>query len=487
VFEPSPAEKYFGLSARPFSLTPDLRFAFHSRSHSHALEQVTMALRRREGLIVVTGAIGTGKTMLCRAMLDSFEPRTFISVILDPGLEVEDLLRTVLTDFGIMGGIEAPATGPLSDVTRHQFVSTLQQFLSSLAPLQAHAVIMIDEAQRLNARVLEEIRLLTNFETDEAKLLQVVLVGQPELDEMLREPAMQQLNQRVARRVELQPLSVSEVNDYVERRLTVAASAEALAGKDETNAELASSVRFTPEAIESIAEISRGIPRLVNTVCDRALDAAYERSTRVVDRDSVLEAAQRLRVDLPGELAGPRDSRLRWIAAAVAGLLIVAGAAWWFLPRTSEIMPERTPTSRAPAAPAGKDAQPEPGTASTAADPPGTPAPAPAASAGQAAAPAPPQPTTPAAPAPATRRPAAADGFQITVASFRTEQRADDVVAAIGAMQVPVAVRTDSKGTWFRVVAGPFANREAATAAQQVLARGGFEGTQVAPITAESR
>src|SRR5215212_2403359 len=101
AIEPSPAEKFFGLSARPFSLTPDLRFAYHSRSHTHALEQVTSALRRREGLIVVTGAVGTGKTMLCRSMLESFESRTFLSVILDPGLDVEDLLRRVLTDFGI--------------------------------------------------------------------------------------------------------------------------------------------------------------------------------------------------------------------------------------------------------------------------------------------------------------------------------------------------------------------------------------------------
>ncbi|MGC4081139.1 MAG: SMR family transporter [Vicinamibacterales bacterium] len=228
--ESSPAEKFFGLVARPFSLTPDLRFAYHSRSHTHALDEVTSSLRRREGLIVVTGAVGTGKTMLCRSMLENFESRMFLSVILDPGLEVEDLLRKILLDFGIISGIEQSGTGPMSDVTRHQFVSALQQFLSSLIPLHAHAVIMIDEAQRLNPRVLEEIRLLSNFETDEAKLLQIVLVGQPELDQVLRSPSMQQLNQRVARRCELQPLSETEVGDYIERRLTVAASPEVLAG-----------------------------------------------------------------------------------------------------------------------------------------------------------------------------------------------------------------------------------------------------------------
>ena len=211
VIEQSPAEKYFGLTARPFSLTPDLRFAYHSRSHTHALEQVTAALRRREGLIVVTGAIGTGKTMLCRTLLETFESRTFLSLVLDPGLDVSDLLRKVLTDFGIINSVDGTATGPLSDVTRHQYVTALQQFLASLVPLHAHAVIMIDEAQHLSPRVLEEIRLLSNFETDEAKLLQIVLVGQPDLDDLLRRPDMQQLNQRVARRCQLHPLSPTEV------------------------------------------------------------------------------------------------------------------------------------------------------------------------------------------------------------------------------------------------------------------------------------
>src|SRR3954447_6007081 len=295
--EPSRAEKFFGLATRPFSLTPDLRFAYHSRSHTHALEEVTSALRRREGLVVVTGAIGTGKTMLCRTMLESFESRTFLSVILDPGLEVEDLLRQVLTDFGIISGGEIPPTGPISEVTRHQFVTALQQFLASLIPLQAHAVIMIDEAQRLNPRVLEEIRLLSNFETDEAKLLQIVLVGQPDLDEVLRRPNMQQLNQRVARRCELQPLSESEVGDYIERRLTVATSPATPGGSVAgVSADSASAVRFSPAAVRSVYGISGGIPRVVNTLCDRALEAAYERKTRVVDPESVLAAAERLQL-----------------------------------------------------------------------------------------------------------------------------------------------------------------------------------------------
>lgn len=486
--DPSPAEKFFGLSSRPFSLTPDLRFSYHSRSHTHALEQVTTALKRREGLIVVTGAIGTGKTMLCRSMLESFEPRTFLSVILDPGLEVEDLLRSVLTDFGIMGGMEVAATGPLSEISRHQFVSTLQQFLSSLVPLGAHAVIMIDEAQRLNSRVLEEIRLLTNFETDEAKLLQIVLVGQPELDDILGQPAMQQLNQRVARRCELQPLSETEVGDYIERRLTVAAALAPSESGGGPAPDPSTVVRFEPDAVEAVAELSHGTPRLINTICDKALDAAYERHVRVVTREAVLDGANRLRIESPGELLEHKDRHLAWIAAALAALLIAGLAAWWWLPRPPALIPARAPATRTPAAPNRGAALPPdspPAPTETAAPAPRVPA---AATSNPAPPPAAPSPAvaTP-RPTPAPRAPAAAGTFQVTVASFRTEQRAKDVVATVTAMQVPVALVPDSTGTWFRVVAGPFNGREAAVAAQQQLARSGFDGTQIGAVVPEAR
>jgi general secretion pathway protein A len=488
--DPSPAEKFFGLSARPFSLTPDLRFAYHSRSHTHALEQVTSALRRREGLIVVTGPIGTGKTMLCRSMLESFESRTFLSVILDPGLEVEDLLRQVLTDFGIIDGIEAPPTGPLSEVTRHQFVSTLQQFLASLIPLQAHAVIMIDEAQRLNARVLEEIRLLSNFETDQAKLLQIVLVGQPDLDDVLRQPEMRQLNQRVARRCELYPLSESEVGDYIERRLTVAASPDVLAGMTESDSPGAGAtqlVRFSPEAVKVVAQISEGIPRVVNTLCDRALDVAYERQLRTVDAEAVIAAAERLQLDVPGAVTLPGRRRVpKMAAAAAAGIIALAGIGWWWTTRAPEA-PARTSTgsaatgaASATAPPTRSDAAPTPRTTDlpTTAAAPLTPtvqgsAPTRGGSASNAA---------PAAVAPGAPPAATSGQFQIAVAAFRTEARAAEVAAALKQLQVPAAVRADSTGTWQRVVAGPFATRDAAEAAQETLTRAGYAGTQVAAI-----
>ena len=480
-FEPSPAEKFFGLSARPFSLTPDLRFAYHSRSHTHALEQVTSALRRREGIVVVTGAIGTGKTMLCRSMLESFESRTFLSVILDPGLEVEDLLRQVLTDFGIISGVDAPAAGPMTEVTRHQFVSTLQQFLASLIPLQAHAVIMIDEAQRLNPRVLEEIRLLSNYETDEAKLLQIVLVGQPDLDAVLRQPEMAQLNQRVARRCELQPLSETEVGDYIERRLTVATSPAALSGGvDAGIVDTSNVVRFSPAAVTLVAGISEGIPRVVNTLCDRALDASYERQSRVVEAEAVIDAAERLRIDVSGVAVSQGPRRTTHLSAALLALIVVALGAWWWMARTPAEAPSQQPATQPIRAtpPPSVPSEPAPQAAPEASTTPGA---ATIAAATPAAA-------APAAPsAPPSAEPATAGAFQIAVAAFKTESRAQGVAESLAALKVPADVRLDSSGVWFRVIAGPFATREAAVAAQDALTRGGYAGTRISPASTDPR
>ncbi len=431
---------------------------------------------------MVTGEVGTGKTMLCRSMLESFEPRTFLSVILDPGLEVEDLLRQVLTDFGIMNGVDAPKTGPLSEVTRHQFVSTLQRFLASLIPLQAHAVIMIDEAQRLNARVLEEIRLLSNFETDQAKLLQIVLVGQPELEEILRRPDMRQLNQRVARRCQLHPLSETEVGDYIERRLTVAASPDTLAGSaGTTSGEPPQLVRFSPEAVALVATISEGMPRVVNTLCDRTLDVAYERQSRTVDADAVRAAAARLALDVPPV---PLPGRRRLPAATVgiaATVAAVAAVGWWATSGSQRQPPPQTgSTASAPAAAASEPRPPQPsqdsGTAAEPADAPGgSSAARPPIAGGDAGVAASSSSTPPSSP----EVDAGAERFEIAVAAFRTEARASEVVTSLKALQIPASVRIDSTGTWQQVMAGPFATRDAAQAAQEALTQAGYTDTRI--------
>jgi general secretion pathway protein A len=464
TIELTPCEEFHGLRARPFSLTPDLRFTFHSKSHTHALGEIAQALKRREGLVVVTGEVGTGKTMLCRSLLDTFETRTFISVILDPLLTVEDLLHQVLTDFGLISARAPSQPRPaLTEVARHDMVAALQKFLASLIPLNAHAVIMIDEAQHLTGPVLEQVRLLSNFETDSAKLLQIVLVGQPNLDLVLQRPDMRQLNQRVARRFELQPLSEAEVSDYIERRLLVASeNPDRGAARDLDLSNSEPMVRFAPAASKMVAAISKGIPRLVNTLCDRSLDIAFEAQSHIVERKAVLEAAERLRLPAPagGGLGGiPLRHR---VAAAAALVAILAGGAWWWV--------QRQPAAVAPVS-AAPPATPAPSAPSDAVAPPAVNAPAPASTTGAL----PPPPS--AAPAPTVD--GAAPRFELTAASFRTEERAAAVTASLARTGLPTATRLDATGEWYRVVVGPFATRQEALNAQEALDAQGFRGSRI--------
>ena len=501
---PTPTEQFYGLRSRAFSLTPDLRFVYHSQSHTRAVEDVTAGLRHREGLIVVTGEVGTGKTMLCRTLLETFEARTFQSVILDPLLTVEDLLYQVLTDFGLISEARGRRKEPFTDVTRHHLVDTLQKFLTSLIPLDAHAVIMIDEAQHLGPQVLEEIRLLSNFETDQAKLLQIVLVGQPNLDALLRRPDMRQLNQRVARRCELQPLTPGEVRDYVERRLLVASSptpgeaAAPPAAKDgdvfDEAPNTSNYAQFTPDALEAVAAISHGIPRVVNTLCDRALEAGFERKLNPIDLDAVVAGAEHLKLPVP-ELA-PVNTR-SWKPAAVA-LAVAAAllAVWWWsreapnapaATATPAIGPTAPPAAPAPASAAGAPAPnaAAPATSAPIELAPASPTPAPA----TAVAPATPPATAPRASAPAVTSPPPAatagttaappESYQVVVAAFRTAQRATTVADGIRASGLPVTTRLDSTGSWHSIVVGPYRTSAEAQTAQAALTRQGFADTRI--------
>ncbi len=453
-------EEFYGLRARPFSLTPDLRFTYGSRSHTHALEHISQALKRREGLVVVTGEVGTGKTMLCRALLETFEARTFLSVILDPLLSVEDLLSQVLADFGLLNSApQSEAGGSTAEVGRHDLVTTLHKFLSSLIPLNAHAVIMIDEAQHLAGPVLEQVRLLSNFETDEAKLLQIVLVGQPSLDALLQRPDMQQLNQRIARRVELEPLTPVEVRDYVERRLRVAATPLPNAPGEKTAAvdmpvDGGASPQFSDAALSLVAAISGGIPRVVNTLCDRALEAGFEKREHAIEPDAVRWAAEQLRLTVPSALT---LSRKLSVAAALAVAVLMG--AWWWSQRgpaaaSAEAAPIASPTSVVPPTPTP-----------SAADAPLALTPPPIAPAMT-----PPDPS-------ATTPPGAR--YEVTAASFKTEGRAVSAAASLAGTGLPVASRIDSTGEWYRVVVGPFATQDQARGAQETLEQQGFPGSRI--------
>jgi general secretion pathway protein A len=295
-------EDYYGFTEKPFSLTPDPKYLYKSESHASAFELLQYAIRRREGFVVVTGDIGTGKTTLCRAVMGQLDRRTFTALVLNPFLSEDDLLRLILQDFGVVSREEIKR-GRLAGVSKQELIETLNDFLLSLLPLGAGAVLILDEAQNLPRQVLEQIRILSNLETDKEKLLQIVLVGQLNLKDILRSPELRQFDQRVSIRYELKPLTRDETGSYVAHRLAVAGGSAGIA--------------FTPAALDLVHRCTGGIPRLINLVCDRALLCGYsERSPRVLP-EMVRKAATSL------DLAFPRRSFAGWVrgrAAAVARL-----------------------------------------------------------------------------------------------------------------------------------------------------------------------
>ena len=271
-------ESYYGFNEKPFSLTPDPKYLYRSESHANAFELLQYAIERREGFVVITGDIGTGKTTLCRALLEKIDRRTFTALLLNPFLSEEDLLRAILQDLGVVSrsGERLPGRQP----SKQELVNTLHDFLMSLVPIGGRAVLIIDEAQNLPLPILEQIRILSNFETDKEKLLQIFLVGQLNLLPLLRSPELRQLDQRVSIRYQLRPLTNDEVGAYVSHRLAIANGSKR--------------VVFAPAALRLVYDYSAGIPRLINLLCDRALLAGYTAQTMRIDEDLVVMAAEGL-------------------------------------------------------------------------------------------------------------------------------------------------------------------------------------------------
>jgi general secretion pathway protein A len=312
-------EEYYGFAQPPFSLTPDPRFLYRSESHDVALQQVWQAIRRKEGFIVLTGDIGTGKTTLCRTVLEQFDPTTFTALILNPFLSIEELLGEVLLSFGVTSK-EAARSGRLASATKHELIRTLHDFLLSLVPLHGSAVLIIDEAQHLSMEVLEEIRILSNLETNEQKLLQIVLVGQLNLLDALHHAKLRQLNQRISIRCLLKPLNREEVEAYITHRLWVARG---------------SSVTFAPRALDLVHAISGGVPRIINLICDRALMFGARAQTDKLTDTIILDAAGALDLTVPADVQR-RDAirkasrKATRVAALVLIPLLIASAAYAF-------------------------------------------------------------------------------------------------------------------------------------------------------------
>lgn len=242
---------FYGFREAPFNLTPDPRFLYYSERHREALDHLLYGIRERKGFIQITGEVGAGKTTLCRALLAELGPRYRTALVLNPCLTATQLLRTIL------GELEVPVRR--SDRAAH--VQQLNEVLLAEAAAGNDVVLLVDEAQDLTPELLEQVRLLSNLETDERKLLQIALVGQPELRGMLESPSLRQLRQRITVRYHLSPLDRHETDEYVHWRLQIAG------GNGRPT--------FDRWALRRIWRFSGGVPRLINAVCDKTLLCGY--------------------------------------------------------------------------------------------------------------------------------------------------------------------------------------------------------------------
>lgn len=283
-------ESHFGFTASPFALNPDPAFYFASKGHGRALAYLHYGVHQREGFIVVTGEIGSGKTTLVRALLDSLRPSEVVAAhVSNTQLDSVELLHSVCNAFG----------APVSGSSKSHLLGTLEAFLTRLAVENRRALLVIDEAQNLGLREMEELRMLSNFQFGNHALLQSFLVGQPELRQMLRSPSMEQLRQRTIAACHLGPLSAAETRGYVEHRL----HRVGWQGRPPID----------DAAFDAIHMHSGGIPRRINLLCTRVLLATWLAEAEGVDADAVEQAAQEMRDEsLGGEPAsGPVDQAAR--------------------------------------------------------------------------------------------------------------------------------------------------------------------------------
>ncbi|MEO6223699.1 MAG: AAA family ATPase [Vicinamibacterales bacterium] len=283
-------EAFFGLREQPFALTTDPRFLCMTAGPRRAYQELLTGLRRREGLMVLTGDTGMGKTILCRAVVDALGPHTFSALILNPYMSDAEVVRVILRDFGLVSRDDI-RKGAFGRADMPQLLDTLEQFLRSLVPLNSYAVVVIDEAQSLPARVLDQLRQLLAFEHDSQRLLQIILAGQPGLTMTLRSDAMRPVDERISRRAALSPMSPAEVDTYIHHRLFVAGSRD--------------TVTFPPESVKAIAELTKGVPRRVNLLCDRALAEGRIAGTTVIAPDLVQKAARLVAGDSTNAIDDP--------------------------------------------------------------------------------------------------------------------------------------------------------------------------------------
>ncbi|MBW1635675.1 MAG: AAA family ATPase [Deltaproteobacteria bacterium] len=316
--------RYFGLKEKPFTIAPDPRYLYMSEMHREALAHLLYGIHNDGCLILLTGDVGTGKTTVCRCLLAQLAEKTDIAIILNPKLTIIELFKTICRELSISVRGEPSTTGPYIDV--------LNRYLLNAHSEGRNTVLIVDEAQNLDVEILEQLRLLTNLETDTHKLLQIVLLGQPELRDMLSSPQLTQINQRVTSRYHLQPLQPEDVEKYIRHRIYIAGgSATSL---------------FAPQAIKYIARVSKGVPRTINLLCDRALLGAYAEHKDRVDLKITKKAAHEV-------TANTGHPRLSGKQLALAILLFLLGvclpAGLYFSAQKATTPADKKTTTKLPA------------------------------------------------------------------------------------------------------------------------------------------
>jgi general secretion pathway protein A len=277
-------KSFYNLQRNPFEITPDPLFLFPTARHNEALASLYYGVTTHRGFVVLTGEVGTGKTLILRSLLGLLQRRDVaFALVFNPTLAPLEFLRYIALDFGL------PVTGKAKD----ELIHVLNGFLLQRHQKGLTTILVVDEAHHLSPEILEEIRLLTNLETSQQKLLQIVLAGQPELDEKLDSHELRQLKQRIALRCHLDPLSVNETREYMRRRLQIAGVTGAIQ-------------IFSGPAIEAVFSHSRGIPRLINTICENALLAGYAKHAPTITSEIIDDVAHDLRLGVV--VVDPRNS-----------------------------------------------------------------------------------------------------------------------------------------------------------------------------------
>jgi general secretion pathway protein A len=303
-------ESFYGLRENPFNVTPNPEYMYLGENHREALAQLLYGVRERKGFIVITGEVGTGKTTLIHCLLDKMDKmsgnHTKTALLFNPKLTVDDFIQYILKDLGVR----------VQGKTKGEHLHNLHRYLIHAYQKDERVILIVDEAQGLKPELFEEIRLLSNLETSRSKLLQIVLLGQPELDKTLSQPGLRQLRQRINLRYHLQPLSEKETKEYIGKRLRIAGAKEPI---------------FTEKAIKQIYLKSGGIPRLINILCDNALLNGYALDQKRVDERSVKEVAK--------DLYLKKKSRRIWILVLISISIGVGILLFIYFQKSAHLLP----------------------------------------------------------------------------------------------------------------------------------------------------